>query len=171
MKHSTKQMLIWGLVILVIGAIAYFAFFRNKDAEHTKQTSSTVDSTMKKIDTATNIAETKDEVTKQVVADQVEQAATTAAKAEAIKTENPEKAKEVAKVAEKQATKAVVTAAKGIPNAPPMAPSAPYGIPTGPALQSLPSDKQGDMMAELKAKFAEREKQKGGEYFRYFYGF
>ena len=111
MKDSTKKMLMYGTIILVIAVIAYFAFFRNKDAEHKKEAEASVKSSLNKSQVATKIAEKKDEVTQAVVEQKTKEAVATSVVAESMKHEEPEKAKEVAKLADKQATDALKIAA------------------------------------------------------------
>ena len=121
MKDSTKKMLIYGAIILIIAAIVYY-FFKNKDADHKKEANSSIKSTLEKSNAATKIAENKDLVTQAIVEQKTKEAVQTAIVANNMKEVQPEKAKEIAKVADQQATAAVAFASQ-IPVAPPMAPS------------------------------------------------
>lgn len=161
MKESTKKMLMYGAIILIVVAIVYFAFFRNKDAEHKKETTDNVKSTLEKSSAAKEMAKDKDPVTQAKVDQKVEQAVQTAVVADQMKHDNPEKAKEVAKVADQQATAAVAAAAQ-IPMAPPMAPT---GINTGIAMDEFDiSQTYGNVVNELK----ELQERPKGEAFRYY---
>jgi hypothetical protein len=169
MKESTKKMLMYGAIILIVVVIGYFAFFRNKDAEHKKQTTDNVKSTLEKSKAAKEMAKDKDPVTQAKVDQKVEQAVATAVTAESMKHDNPEQAKEVAKAADQQATAAVAAAAQ-IPMAPPMAPPIkPSGVNTGMGMAQF--DKTGQMAPVIDALKAELARRGGpkGEAFRYYY--
>jgi hypothetical protein len=171
MKESTKKMLMYGAIILIVIAIVYFLFFRNKDAEHKKETESSVKNTLEKVNAAKEMSKDKDPITQAKVEEGSKQAIQTAVVADQMKHDNPEQAKEVAKVADQQSTVVVATAAQisnasPIPNAPPMAPS---GINTGIGMAQFDvTKKYAPVVDELKAELARRGGPIG-EAFRYRY--